>query len=258
MIEQQPFVNEAVEDATDPVVDAEDLLRQRLVSLAPLRTIEVPDFRELVEDDPMAMTFVVNTERVESGAAVASEQDVLKAVATTVASVMTSPVPETHAAVEAWCRGRIRKLVKRARANAWQRLYDNADLVAHSMWGEANVLGFRPRPLSQMSAELRKLQVQGLQFERAKVDTAPTGPHLQIQLADSLGMSTGKAAAQVGHAAQLFLMRAPLQQVTTWLRTSAVQICYVSEVAAEYEIRDAGFTEVAAGSLTAGSSFVTV
>ena len=54
-------------------------LDAKLSALAPLRQIDVPDFRELVEEDPMALTIVVNTAHVD-GTDDPSEQAVLTAV----------------------------------------------------------------------------------------------------------------------------------------------------------------------------------
>jgi peptidyl-tRNA hydrolase len=231
------------------------LLRTKLAELQPLRELTLPDFKTVDESDPMALTLVVNTDRTE-GVEPPSEQAVLIAAAHAVDLALTDERPEVKAAIQLWCAGRIRKLVKRARASAWTKLLTHPDHIATATHEGAQVAVFLPRAISEQPSELRKLQVQGLKFEVAFHHPHAAHDFLQVQVASDLSMTTGKLAAQVGHAVQLFLMHAPEAQVLAWWANGrAMHILYVERVEAEHEVHDAGFTEVAANSLTVGANF---
>ena len=71
----------------------------------------------------------------------------------------------------------------------------------------------------------------------------------------ALGMTVGKAAAQVGHGAMLDaaargLRAVPPYAVRTAGRAQWAQLCRAVETGAAVAVRDAGFTEVAPGTIT--------
>ncbi|MFD0854691.1 hypothetical protein ACFQ07_20805, partial [Actinomadura adrarensis] len=78
-----------------------------------------------------------------------------------------------------------------------------------------------------------------------------------IALNPDVPMSTGKAAAQSGHAAQLLLMQGRKKDVAAWLEAGArVHIARDTPWSkcvkrATVAVRDAGFTEVPPGTMTA-------
>ena len=221
---------------------------------------EVPDFAALPDDaDPFAVVFVVNDSRDDSGN-IAAERDILQASSTALIQLLTSEDEAVVALVREWTAGRIRKIVKRARASAW----DKAAVLEHphtvAEHNGAKVLAFAPMRLSEQPKELKKLQVTGLNSS----DTAPADygkrDHLEVSVNDSLNMSTGKVVAQVGHAVQLFMLYADPEQVKEWAVTGhlvkVVRAENISDDAsAAIIVHDAGFTEVPSGSLTATADF---
>ena len=84
-------------------------------------------------------------------------------------------------------------------------------------------------------------------------------PALTIRVAPGVVMSTGKAVAQVGHAAQLALERLDAATVRRWLGAGAgVRVLTGAPVlpaAHRVDVRDGGYTEVAPGTTTASAAF---
>ncbi|MGQ7297693.1 hypothetical protein [Quadrisphaera sp. KR29] len=79
-------------------------------------------------------------------------------------------------------------------------------------------------------------------------------------------MSTGKAVAQVGHAAQLALERLDRATVAAWLAGAEPDVATGLAVAVvrgapvlppsrRVDVRDAGYTEVAPGTVTVSAGF---
>lgn len=224
-------------------------------NFAHLRNRVLPTWQSTEAEDPMAMVLVVNnahdTEVVE--------QAVLSAAVTACVSLLLDERPAVQAAVDRWLSGRIRKIVKRARNKAWDDL--SALELAHSFAtsGEAQVLAFAPVRVSEQPKALRRLQVSGLDFPKASpASTQFSG--LEILLDARLAMSTGKAVAQVCHAAQLFVMQGSEARVQHWLAANCpTRFTYSQDLAAEardIEVRDAGFTEVAPNTLTVAARYV--
>lgn len=96
---------------------------------------------------------------------------------------------------------------------------------------------------------------------RGRAPEPPTGPTLVLVAADDLGMHGGKLAAQAAHAALLLAERADAQGPTwtAWERAGAplalrrATSTVLAELATRYPggaVHDAGFTQVASGSLT--------
>ena len=165
---------------------------------------------------------------------------------------------ETHkAAVDEWMKQRIRKLVKRGRNKAWDDL-ETLDYIEVE-FGTAKVRVFPPVPVQDAAPAIKKLQVVGLTTVPAS-DLPSYETYLHISYDASLTMTTGKAAAQGGHATQLFLMKADPTKIDEWLNTGANLIFSFAETLQDHpfdvEVHDAGFTEVASGSKTAIAKFV--
>jgi hypothetical protein len=121
------------------------------------------------------------------------------------------------------------------------------------------VRAFVPGPTDQVPAELAKLQVGGTdQPERGEpADVVPGG--LTIALTPRTAMTTGKSAAQCGHAAQLALGAMSRQARLTWQDTGwAIRVLLPDnpgwarlERLAPVAVHDGGFTEVQPGTRTA-------
>lgn len=135
----------------------------------------------------------------------ANHLDVLEAAACAVVRLLDDPRTTTPDGVWAdavahWRAGWIRKVARRAENKRWDdvQLLDGVTVEA----GRAAVRAFVPGPVAPLPPQLKKLQVGGTQFPRlhgsTQQDTVVT-----VELNPHVELSTGKAAAQVGHAAQI-------------------------------------------------------
>jgi hypothetical protein len=113
-----------------------------------------------------------------------------------------------------------------------------------------------PGPVTEVPAEISRLQVGGTDLSREdESKPPPTPPYALLTLNPGVTMTTGKAAAQCGHAAHLLLratgawpgLRVHVSEPADWRRA-------VEE--ADVVVRDGGFTEVAPGTMTAVARLV--
>lgn len=211
------------------------------------------------EVDPWALSLVARVEREP----LPTHTDVLQAAARAVVLLLddprtTDPEGELHDAVQAWRDRRIRKICRRARGTKWDRTAELAHVEASS--GDALVRVFAPHPRDQVPALLKPLQVGGLDLGDPEGFEVP-GPDgvLTIRLTPGVTMTTGKAAAQVGHAAQLAFEQLSAERVAPW-RASGFPVRVVTGAPVlpathRVDVRDGGFTEVAPGAVTASAGF---
>ncbi|MFE3598332.1 aminoacyl-tRNA hydrolase [Streptomyces sp. NPDC059142] len=183
-------------------------------------------------------------------------------------------------AVRDWQDARIRKVVRRARGAEWRRAgalpgitvtgsgpptpertaTDEVPEVPETSTppSVAEVRVFPPVPLDGWPKELAKLQVSGTDLD----DPAPPPPadpaHPVLWLSPDLAMSAGKAMAQAGHGAQLAWWELSETDRAAW-RDAGFPLSVRTADAAHWRrltaaglpvVRDAGFTEIAAGSCT--------
>lgn len=221
----------------------------------------VPDFASMPDDmDPMAVIYVVNDARDEEGS-IASEKDILQASSDALYGLLSSEDEEVISKVSEWTSGRIRKIVKRARGSAWNKL-DSLDIPHFGgVYKGAEVVVFAPMRISEQPKEIKKLQVTGLNSnDDTSMEYKDSESHLLVKVNQNLNMSTGKVVAQVGHAIQLFLMYGDEVHVEAWansgLHLKVVRSENLSETATNgIVVHDAGFTEVPSGSLTATAEY---
>ncbi|MFD5430219.1 peptidyl-tRNA hydrolase [Streptomyces sp. NPDC127084] len=173
-------------------------------------------------------------------------------------------------AMRDWQDARIRKVVRRARGAEWRKA---SALPGITVAGEhAEVRVFPPVPLDGWPRELVKLQVSGTELEDPKDSTGSTEPGKAarsevpgaavIWLNPALGMSTGKEMAQVGHGAQLLWWDMRESERDTWraagfplsVRTARPEQWAALTASGLPTVRDAGFTEIAPGSVTVVAS----
>jgi len=212
------------------------------------------------EREPWALSLVVRVER----AAVPAHTDVLVAAARAVVLLLTDPRTtdpdgDLHAAVQQWRTQRVRKIARRARGARWEHTAALAHVDAVA--GTAVVRAFAPHPRDAAPPELASLQVGGLDLTDPPGWTPPPAapPALVVRLAPGVAMSTGKAVAQVGHAAQLALERLPGAEVGPWVAAGVgVRVLTGRPVlppARRVDVRDGGYTEVAPGTVTVTAGF---
>ena len=170
----------------------------------------------------------------------------------------SQPGGEWHDAVAAWNGDRIRKIVRRGRASAWERAQrpDGVTVVRDG----AEVRAYVPGPLDEAPEELAKLQIRSTPLEAIElVDTLPDVAGLIIAVTPRVEMSWGKQAAHCAHAGQLAWMRSDIDVVERWDSAGRpIGVVHPTERlwadvadAAAVQIRDGGFTEIPAGTRTA-------
>ncbi|NAZ81351.1 hypothetical protein GTR02_05930 [Kineococcus sp. R8] len=214
----------------------------------------------LAEADPWALSLVVRVERDP----VPTHTDVLVAAARAVVLLLADdrvrdPEGPLHAAVERWRTGHIRKITRRARGARFERTAALPHVEAAA--GDAVVRVFAPHPRDDVPVLLRTLQVGGLALDDpGPAAVPPARPDLlTVRLSPGVAMTTGKAAAQAGHAAQLAWEQLPAAATTRWhaagLGVRVLTGAPVLDPRDRVDVHDGGFTEVAPGTLTASAGF---
>lgn len=172
-----------------------------------------------------------------------------------------------------WYGARIRKLSRRARNIGWQRAQLAPGVTAEVDGAQARALV--PTPVDQTYPEVAKLQISGTDLpyddpsipapeiaEGAAVAAEGDKPRDAfarpiIWVDRDLHMSVGKVAAQVGHGSMLYAATLTAEEAWAW-RQHGFDLD-VREVPRDQwpaperravEVRDAGFTEIAPGSVT--------
>ncbi|MGP4027630.1 hypothetical protein [Actinomadura sp. 3N407] len=215
-----------------------------------------PDYDPL-DDPPWAMQLVVRAEKADPP----NHGAVCEAAATAVAALLTDPRAagpdgEWREAVREWEARRIRKVTRRARGVRWPEAEALPGVtVEHA---GAQVRAFPPGPVSDIPPELAKLQVAGLDLaDEEEPGPPPEPPYAAIALNPDVTITTGKAAAQCGHAAQLLLRQGRRKDAAAWVEGGA-RVHLVRDVPwrrcvkrATIAVRDGGFTEIPPGTMTA-------
>lgn len=219
-------------------------------------------------DDPadpaqvLAMAVVLRVERSDPPA-----RSVLLAAAASAALALClddrcGPDGQWHAPVLAWTSSRIRKVTRRARGAHWRAACELPGITVDAAGAQARALV--PGPVGELDPRVRRLQISGTELP----DDEPGPPERGIPVlwcdAD-LEMTVGKLAAQVGHASMLLaagLARTDRDRLGRW-QTAGLP-CAVRDAGGErwrglvadavagraVAVRDAGYTEVPAGSTT--------
>lgn len=164
--------------------------------------------------------------------------------------------PEFRAALERWYGHLIRKVARRARNSAWDRVQALAGVTVDS--GKAQARAFLPSAVIDVPAEIKKLQISGTELPLDEPQGAEDNWPV-IYIDGSLEMSLGKAAAQVGHASMLLAAQQPFSWVEQWAESDfALHVREVPrkkfqqslEEVGAVAVRDGGFTEVAPNTVT--------
>ena len=138
-------------------------------------------------------------------------------------------------------------------------LADSALGVASNSWGRVSValtveIQFLSAPVDDVPRIVSRLQIGGTELEPDEPGPPPPGvPVIWVNAA--LGMTVGKAAAQVGHASMLYAAAHGPADVPHFAVRDAdgdrwAQLCAAVGRGEAVAVRDAGFTEVAPGTIT--------
>ncbi|WP_051215354.1 hypothetical protein [Granulicoccus phenolivorans] len=149
--------------------------------------------------------------------------------------------------IRIWRDAAIRKLVRRARPAPWLGVQHLPGVTVTQ--GKAAARAFVPAPVRPLPPELAKLQVEGTELPRTG-PSSTVGAYLLIALNPHIEMTTGKAAAQCGHAAQLSWEAMTPQQRATWaadayrVRVTTATPAHWARQPGQIHVVDAGFTEL--------------
>ncbi|TDW16006.1 peptidyl-tRNA hydrolase [Kribbella kalugense] len=202
------------------------------------------------------LTLVVRVEKNARPAQTDALENAARAVLAILSDERSVGEGEWAEAMTTWQDHQIRKIVKRARGAEWRRAESVPGITVHG--GTAEVRVFPPTAVDAVPVELANLQVSGTDFEDPDELPAvePGVPVLWVN--PELEMSSGKAMAQCGHAAQLawwdlssaarkeweaadFALAVRTAEPDQWTRLLQTSLPVV---------QDAGFTEIAPGSRT--------
>ncbi|WP_019812887.1 peptidyl-tRNA hydrolase [Saccharomonospora saliphila] len=223
--------------------------------------------QELPPERVWAMPVVLRMERAHPP----SRTPMLEAAATAAVAVClderAEPGGPWYEPLHAWTSGHIRKVARRARGSHWRAVEALPGVTVEV--GGAQVRALVPCRVGELPHEVARLQISGSDLPGD--EPGPPPPEVpELLLNPGITMSAGKAAAQVGHATMLLaaLLDAPAR--AAWGRQGhpcAVRTAeaadwdrQVGRVADDPEaawrdaglvgVRDAGFTEIAPGTLT--------
>ena len=154
--------------------------------------------------------------------------------------------------LELWMQGRIRKVARRARAAAWEKVKDSESIYVKV--GNAELCILPPHKLAEVSPVIKSLQVSGLDLPR-EAAANNTNAKLLIAVNPDVQMTTGKSMAQVGHAAQLAILNSSAPNLEAWKADSFSAGFTAWDSFSDWtaEVQDAGFTEIAPGTFTTRS-----
>jgi peptidyl-tRNA hydrolase len=162
------------------------------------------------------------------------------------------PDGEWYDAVAAWVRGRIRKIARRARGVHWDAVQEQPGVTVEV--DGAQVRALVPGPVDATPKVVSRLQIGGTDLPPDEPGPVQAGAVL-VALNPAVDITVGKAAAQVGHASMLLAAVRGLTAVPRFA-VRAVDparwdaLCAAVERDEAVAVRDAGFTEVAPGTIT--------
>ncbi|WP_408016060.1 peptidyl-tRNA hydrolase [Rhodococcus artemisiae] len=159
----------------------------------------------------------------------------------------------------AWNDARIRKVSRRARGAHWRAAQDVDGVTVDRDGAQARALV--PGPVGRLDPRIARLQIGGTDLPHDDPGDVPDGvPVLWVNAA--LGMTVGKAAAQVGHASMLLAGALDVDSARAWAATGFrcavrdadrdrwAELVVMAAEGTGVPVRDAGFTEVEPGSMT--------
>ncbi len=219
--------------------------------LAPLADRYARDSAPVSDGTVRAMPVVLRLERPP-----AERTPVLEAAAAAALALCLDPRAqpggEWHDVVEIWVSTQIRKIARRARGAHWAAVQGLPGVTCSVGGAEARAL--LPGPVDDVPRIVSRLQIGGTELEPD--EPGPPPPDVPVIWVNAgLEMTVGKAAAQVGHASMLYAAARGLMSVPPFAVRDAdadrwAQLCAAAERGEAVAVGDAGFTEVAPGTIT--------
>ncbi len=209
-------------------------------------------------ESPLALQLAARVEKVDPPTTSAICSAAALATIALLEDERSQPGGVWHDAVDAWNGDRIRKIVRRGRASAWQRA-QQPDGVTVARDG-AEVRAFVPGPLDQAPEALAKLQIQSTPLDEVgRSDEVADATALFIAVTPQFEMTWGKQAAQCAHAGQWAWMRSDPALVARWdsldrpitIVHPTPSLWSALVESAPVQIHDGGFTEIPAGTKSA-------
>ena len=253
-------------------------LRERYAHWLALSSEDVERDREEAAADIRAMQLVLRMERQDPP----SWHRAMQAAVTGAASICLDPRSQTGGvwfdAVRDYCVGHIRKVTRRARGAHWVAAQDLPGVTVEVAGTQLRVLV--PGLVSELDPRISRLQVGGTDVPvdpepgpEAGADSGAGDAVLRVWTPTEPVMTLGKAMAQAGHAGMIaaaLLADADQSALRRWARHGCPAVVrrsapapwagLLDAVADERRgwagdrllaVRDAGFTEIAAGTVTA-------
>lgn len=182
------------------------------------------------------------------------DEGIAVAALASVSALLANP---RHPYWRPWAQGAFAKSVRRADAKMFDKVA--AEFPGHTLAqiGTARALGFAPMQADSLPKRLAKLQVSGTTLPPGEPMDPTT---VRIALNDSLGMSTGKSAAQAAHALFAWVLEGKPEELDAWRaagcllsieRLDSKAFRKNARKAHGPVIHDAGRTEITPGSATA-------
>lgn len=218
---------------------------------------EDPDRRDTVRSMPI----VLHVPKAERPGRTPLLEAAAVAVARFCLDERVAPGGEWHEPYAAWLDARMRKIARRARGAQWAAAGE-VDGLTEAVSG-CQARAFVPGPVDDVDPRLGRLQIGGTELERDEPGPPPAGV-LVVWIDGALEMTLGKAAAQVGHGVMLLAAALDRPRLEEWIaagtpvavreadpaRWRALSADVAAGVPGTAAVVDAGYTEVAPGSLT--------
>ncbi|MBD0859767.1 peptidyl-tRNA hydrolase [Gordonia sp. zg691] len=230
----------------------------------------VADHRRLVDyvgggqdpDDPsdvLAMAMVLRIEKTVPPDRTALLTAAARAVALLCLDDRSAGDGPWASAMDEWCGARIRKIARRARGAQWAAAQEVPGVTAEE--GVAWARAFVPGRVGDLDRRISRLQIGGTEVAGDLATEAP-GAGVVLWTNPGLDMTVGKLAAQVGHASMLAAKLLTADEAVRWrldecplaVREATPdrwrRLLDADAAGTAVAVRDAGFTEIAPGSVT--------